>query len=465
MEKEMKKLTICAWCVAPLIVAGVICFYKQNQGEYPHFPYTIEQLEEKLKTPGFDINARYLVNDEEETLLYMAANRNDFNMVKFLVANGARIEWNEGLYLEHPLHAPTDLRIVEFFIQNGVDIETSCGMACYTLLHKAAAQGDLGLAQLCFKHNANPNPRLGNGANLTPLMVACQSLKNPDADQGWWGTERKRARQYFEVIKLLVKNGADIEALSSYLETSVDFAKFSGSEEVVEFLQKELLKKRPYPYSLEELKQKVTDPHFDINAEIGSKWDRFGKTLLAIAAHNDDRQYVEFLVSHGAIRKDNAPLEAASRNGNPEIMKLLLKAPTKLGDEKDFLIMSPLGTACLHCKAGNQRHLEVIKLLVNSGANLNDTGFFGRTPLSLLVLCHLESREDDPYSYTWKGNIEAVEVLLKHGAKVGIESILTFKEILFEYGTVMNIVKALSLKTPEERKLKDLLEKYSKING
>jgi ankyrin repeat protein len=459
----MKKLTICASCVATLIAAGLICFYNQNQDSQPHFPYTIEQLEAKLKTPGFDINARYLVNDEEETLLYMAAKQNNLKMAEFLVSKGAWITWN-GMYLDS-LHATTDLRIVEFFIQNGVDINTICGMACVTLLHKAAAQGDLELAKLCFKHNANPNPRLGNGDNVTPLMVACQSLKNPDADQGWWGTERKHTRQYFEVIKLLVKNGADIEALSCHLETSLDFAKHSRNSEVTEFLHKELLKKRPYPYTLQELKQKVTDPHFDINAECGSKWDRFSRTLLAMAAYNDDIPYVEFLVSHGSIRKDDAPLEAAARNGNPEIMKLLLKTPIEAGKDSDFWVMSPLGTACMYCKAGNQRHLDVIKLLVNSGANLNDTGFFGRSPLSLLVLCFLEPKEDNPQLYTWKGNIDAVEFLLKHGAKVGIESILTFKEKLFEYGTVMNIVKELSLKTPEERKLKDLLEKYSKING
>ncbi|MDR1333393.1 MAG: ankyrin repeat domain-containing protein [Holosporales bacterium] len=461
----MKKLTFCASCVAALIAAGLICFYRQNP-VVPHCPpRTIEQVKEKLKTPGFDINARYLVNGEEETLLYMAAKQNDLNMVKFLIANGARIEWNEGMYLYHPLHATTDLGIVEFFIQNGVDIETSCGMACVTLLHKAAAQGDLELAQLCFEHNANPNPRLGNGDNVTPLMAACQSLKAPNADQSWWGAERKHARQYFEVIKLLIKNGADIEAFSCHLETALDFARYSGAKEVVEFLQKELLKKRPYPYTLQELKQKVTDPHFAINAEIGSKWDRFSRTFLALAAYNDDLPYVEFLVSHGAIRKDDAPLEAAARNGNPEIMKLLLKAPIEAGKDSDFWVMSPLGIACMHCKAGDSRHLELIKLLVNSGANLNDSGCFGRSPLSLLVLCHLEPMKDDPQLYTWKGNIDAVEFLLEHGAKVGIESALSFKEKLFEYGTVMNIVQKLSLKTSEERKLKDLLEKYLKING
>ncbi|MDR1034558.1 MAG: ankyrin repeat domain-containing protein, partial [Holosporales bacterium] len=269
--KEMKKLTLCAFCITVLIVTCFVCFYKQNQGTQPHFPYTIEQLEAKLKTPGFDINAKYLVDNEEETLLYMAAKQNDLNMVKFLVFHGARIEWNA----EDPLHDTTDLRIVEFFIQNGMDINTCAGMACVTLLHKAAAQGDLELAKLCFKHNANPNPRLSNDF-LTPLMAVCCALKQPNDDKSWWGTERKHSRQYFEVIQLLIKNGADIGALSYNLETALDFAKYSGNKEVIEYLQKELSKKRPYPHTLEELRQKVSDPHFDINAEIGSKWDRFG---------------------------------------------------------------------------------------------------------------------------------------------------------------------------------------------
>jgi ankyrin repeat protein len=417
--------------------------------------------------PGFNINTRYVINGETVTLLYMAAKQNDLDMVKFLVANGARIGWVEGLYLDHPLHATTDLRIVEFFIQNDVDIETSCGMACVTLLHKAAAQGDLELAQLCFKHNANPNPRLGNGDNVTPLMDACWALKDPTAGQNWWADERKHVRQYFEVIKLLVKNGADIEAFSYHFKTALDFAKDAGNKEAVEFLQKERRKKRPYPYTLKELRKKVTNPHFDVNSECGNKLDRFSRNLLSLAAYNDDLPYVEFLVSHGARCEDNAPLEAVARNGNPQIMRALLKAPNNLKNSKSggLWIMPPLATACIHCGPGDLSHLEVIKLLVNAGADPNDTGAIGRTPLILLVLCFLEPKKDDPYSYTWKGNIDAVEFVLKHGAKVGIESTLTFKEILFDHGTVMNIVRALSLKTHEERKLKNLLERYSKING
>jgi ankyrin repeat protein len=465
--------------VTILIVAYLVCLYKPTQVTPHPFSYTIEQLEEKLKTPGFDINARYLVNDAEgtfakslitdvdETLLSMAAKQDNLDMVKFLVANGAKAEFN----VDFPMHDTTDLRIVEFFIQNGMDVNTCAGMACVTLLHKAAGQGDLELAKLCFKYNANPNFHINGAECPTSLMIACKKLKNPNG-LSWYGPERKHKRQYFEVIKLLVKHGAEIGALSYNLETAIDFAKNSGHKKVVEFLQKELQKKRPYPYSLEELRKKVTDPQFDINAEYGSKWNRFGRTLLALAAYNDDLPYVEFLVSHGARCKDSAPLEAAARNGNPEIMRLLLKTPNSLkaplysDHEINSFILHPLSMACLHCKAGDSRYLEVIKLLVNSGADLNYKNYcFDRTPLILLVLCHLESKKNNPYSYTWKGNIDAVEFLLKHGAKVGIESTLMFKEIMFEAGTIMNIIRELSLKTPGEKKLKNLLEKYLKING
>ncbi|MDR3155761.1 MAG: ankyrin repeat domain-containing protein [Holosporaceae bacterium] len=460
----------------PIILVGILlvsCSYRQSQIEPStpqshYFPYTIEQLEERLKIPGFDINTRYTVDGRDaETLLYMAAEQNNLEMVKFLVAHGARIEHNDNCY--HPLHATTDLRIVEFFLQNGVDPNTGSGMACVTLLHTAAAQGDLELAELCFKYNADPNLRLGNGDNTMPLMEACSSLKNPEQDKKWWGPERKHTRQYFEVIKLLVKNGADIIAFSNRMETSLDFARDVGNTLVLAFLQKELQRKRAYPYTLKELKEKVANPQFDINAEYGRKWDRFGRTLLALAAYNNDLQYVEFLIAHGAKCKDNAPLEAAARNGNVQIMRLLLRAPPPSLDEAysnySSWIMSPLATACLHCKAGISPHFEVIKLLVNSGANLNDESTFGRTPLILLVLGHLKSKKDDPYSYTWEGNIDAVEFLLKHGAKVGVEVSLAFKEKSFEYGTVLNIVRSLSLKNPDEIKLKDLLEKYLKING
>ncbi|MDR1208524.1 MAG: ankyrin repeat domain-containing protein [Holosporales bacterium] len=461
-------LALLSYSIGILLVS---CSYKQApiEPDIPqshYFPYTIEHLEERLKSPGFDINTRYLVDGcEAETLLYMAAKQNNFELVKFLIAHGASVEHSDFFYLTHPLHITTDLRIIEFFLQNGADVGTCCGMSCVTLLHAAARNGDLELVKLCFKYGANPNTRINGGDSPMPLMDACQAIKNPEQGLKWWGPERKRAFQYFEVIKLLVKNGADIRAFSNRMETAIDFAKDAGDKRVLAFLQKELRRKRPYPYSIKKLKKKVTDPQFDVNAEYGSKWDRFGRTLLALAAHNNDLPYVEFLIAHGAKCKDSAPLEAAARNGNVRIMRLLLDTKPNLNEEHDYGIMSPLATACLQCKAGNSPHLEIIKLLVNSGANLNDGSTFGRTPLILLVLCHLEPKKDDPYSYTWKGNIDAVEFLLKHGANVGVEVSLVFKDKIFEYGTVLNIVRNLSLNNPDEIKLKDLLEKYLKING
>ncbi|MDR1208017.1 MAG: ankyrin repeat domain-containing protein [Holosporales bacterium] len=471
----MKKYLTLLNCLAGILF--VSCSHKQTQIEPDapqshYFPYTIEQLEKRLKTPGFNINARYLLNDRDvETLLYMAAEQNDLDMVKFLVAHGASIERCDFFDSYHPLGATTDPRIVEFFLQNGVDIETSSGMSCVTRLHQDVAKGDPEMVELCFKYGANPNPHLGNGDCRTPLLEACWCLKNPKKDQKWWGPERKHERQYFEVIKILVKNGADIRAVSKYMETALDIAKDAGNKEVIKFLQRELRKKRPYPYTLKELKKKVADPQFDINAEYGSRWDRFGRTLLALAAYNDDFQYVEFLISHGAKCNDNAPLEAAAIHGNARIMKLLLGVCHNLEERCDFVkqrdsfVMSPLATACLYCKGGDRQHLETIKLLVKSGANLNWEDSFGRTPLSLLVLCHLEAKKDDPYTFVWKGNIDAVEFLLKHGAKVGIEALLLFKEKSFEYGDVLNIVRSSSLDSPEEIKLRDLLEEYLKING
>jgi ankyrin repeat protein len=460
----------------------VSCSYKQTQiasdvAQLRHFPYTIEQLEKKLKTSDFDINTRYLVDEQEETLLYMAAEQNNLEMVKFLVAHGAIIEHNGSWDNYHPLHATTDLRTVEFFLQNGVDPDTGSGMACVSLLHRAAAQGDLEMAKLCFKYNADPNSRLGNGDNMTPLMVTCSFLKNTE-DLKWWGPERKHTRQYFEVIKLLVKNGADVRAFSNHMDTALDLAEYAENKQVVAFLKEELRKKRPYPYTLKELEKKVTDQQFDVNAACGDKWDRFGRTLLALAAYNDDLPYVKFLIDHGAKCKDSAPLEAAARYGNAQIMRLLLETKPNF-DEKHYSwikpapdqthyswIMSPLATACLYCNAGNSSHFEVIKLLVNSGADLNDESTFGKTPLILLVVCHTKPKKDDPGSYTWEGNIDAVEFLLKHGAKVGAERMsLIYNRERFEDGTILNLARSLSLTKPDEIKLKNLLEKYLKING
>jgi ankyrin repeat protein len=207
-----------------------------NENHKTSFQYTTEELKEKLKSGRFDINAKYRTEDDENTLLYMAAELNDFNMVKFLVTNGAKIEHNNNFDRYHPLHVTTDLRIMEFFIKNGADIDTTSGIACVTLLHKAAAQGDFELAKFCIKYNANVNSELANGPNHTPLLLACENSNNPDKDQSWWGPERKHKRDYLEVIKLLLENGADPNTKSRDNETAIDLAKKSGNKEVLQIL-------------------------------------------------------------------------------------------------------------------------------------------------------------------------------------------------------------------------------------
>jgi ankyrin repeat protein len=201
-------------------------------------------------------------------------------------------------------------------------------------LQKAAFMGYLDICELLLSHGADPNFKDPSGETI--LL---------------WASEIGRS----DVVKVFLNGGADIEYDNNSL-TPLQRACFNLHVETAKLLLSK-------------------------GANIECKHDN-GDTLLLWASENS-LNITNILLKNGAdVDYVNAvgcsPLALACRSGNLEVAHELLK--TSKTETKDRNGRTPL-----HCTVQNKHpmQLEIVRLLYNSGANIDCVDNNGNTPLLL----------------------------------------------------------------------------------
>ena len=191
------------------------------------------------------------------------------------------------------------------------------------------------------------------------------------------------------VVEKLLEKGADVNCASEYGITPLYIAAYNGDSEVVE----KLLEK---------------------GAEV-NKADKDGATLLYIAARYGHLEVVKTLLEKGAdLNKKNnngyTPLHIAAQYNNSEVVEKLITKYEELNNHKTKGLLSffkggktfkidqvdSFGDSPLHL-AAQYNSLEVVKKLLEKGADLNKKNNNGYTPL------HIAAK---------KGQLEVVEELI-----------------------------------------------------
>ncbi|PVU91641.1 hypothetical protein BB559_004048 [Furculomyces boomerangus] len=122
-------------------------------------------------------------------------------------------------------------------------------------------------------------------------------------------------------------------------------------------------------------------------------YDYNGRTPLHCASRNGNLQCVKWLVKNGASvhvldRNGHTPLFDAVTSRRSDIVELLLEAGAHLSDAEHTEITALIHNAIYRCD------IELLKLLNLAGFDFNKTDFEGRTPLHLAVLFEQESVVD-----------------------------------------------------------------------
>ena len=211
-----------------------------------------------------------------------------------------------------------------------------------------------------------------------------------------------------KVVKWLIDNGANVNKSDEYDDTPLIIACESGNKQIVEILleadvdvNNALTDSNPLLIVCKSGRSDIAKILLEDGAD--ANVCRNGNTPLSIACLYNRTDIVRLLLNYGAdvnetIYKgeDISILEYACSYSNKEIVELLLKHDTNNSNDK---LSSLLVVAC---REGN---LDVVKVLLDQGAKVNQTDNRGRLPL--LMACK-------------ENNLNVVRLLLEQGANVNI---------------------------------------------
>jgi len=354
----------------------------ENENE-PMFKYFIEHGAdininyELYKLPFY--NDKYSCNSYGDTekkiikpLLYMACEKENEFMVKYLIEHGADTNTRYELYTFNGC---------KFNHDKLLETETPLSIVC--------KKGNERLAKYLIDHGANVNLGLwDHKRNETPLGIA---YKN--------GNET--------IVKYLIEHGADINQSQMY-----HLMDYYGDEYIFENLVE--INNNPCYYCCKDECYHYSMPfHHDFKSlEI--------KTLLTENCEKENESMVKYLIEHGANVnvegevyilylndydcmdyrkiKVKTPLSIACEKENESLVKYLIEhgANVNLGCWEDE-IETPL---CIACRKGN---VSIVRYLIEQGASINgEHANSYTTPLKI-------ARNN--------GNESIVNYLIEHGAK------------------------------------------------
>ena len=381
----------------------------------------------------------------ESYILSYAMENSDENIVKYLVENGADMYSYEITALYQAV-LNLNPKLVEYFLDKGASIEKAGGTDVYGNIMMAAAGSK-------FNNSNDKSPvdltllekSAENSAKITEMLIgkADKNIIN-DSLEGKTPLIIAVGNSYIDTAKILIENGANINAVDIEGWSALSYAVNNGDIESAKLLLENKAKikdelliaiKSPIVESRINIMKLLIDNKANINY---ADEDEF--TPLNIAIESGDMELTKFLITNGAnvnslmqdgvsligyaIAQNNmdllqilienganvnntngdswadTPLKTASRLGLDNVVRILLSR------NADINSVDMNGNTALHTAALNSQ-LSVVKLLLEKNPNLDIQNKVGNTALHLAVI---------------SGNIDIVGELVLKGANTRIRN-------------------------------------------
>ncbi len=280
-------------------------------------------------------------------------------------------------------------------------------------LFEAVKNADINEINRLLNRGADVNYRVLNDTTLTfacsekQSEVALTLIKggadiNATTTDGFTPLALASRNGMTDIVKILIRKGADINVENKGGYTPLHYASEEGHTETVKVLLEAGAR-----VDIRNVFDSTTALDLAKNKEIQQLIvDRIEKqkmlaNKLVNAVREQNIEETENLIKAGAdintLVIGMHPLMLACETGNKELVKLLIEYGANL-NQQDYD-----GYSALLYVTDNTNNVEIARLLLKAGANPNIKGFGGITPLHTAV---------------FKGNPEMVELLIEYGADV-----------------------------------------------
>jgi|GEM_PF-3259788 len=427
-----------------LIKEGKANIYGVYAKETEKYPIYCAVKNKNLNMIKILLNNNFDLKRESYILSYAMEN-SDENIVKYLVENGADMYSYEITALYQAV-LNLNPKLVEYFLDKGASIEKAGGTDVYGNIMMAAAGSK-------FNNSNDKSPvdltllekSAENSAKITEMLIgkADKNIIN-DSLEGKTPLIIAVGNSYIDTAKILIENGANINAVDFEGWSALSYAVNNGDIEIAKLLLENKAKikdelliaiKSPIVESSINIMKLLIDNKANINYT-----DENGFNPLNIAIESGDMELTKFLITNGAnvnslmqdgvsligyaIAQNNmdllqilienganvnytggdswakTPLQTASRLGLDNVVRILLTR------NADINAVDMNGNTALHTAALNSQ-LSVVKLLLEKNPSLDIQNKVGNTALHLAVI---------------SGNIDIVGELVLKGANTRIRN-------------------------------------------
>jgi ankyrin repeat protein len=292
----------------------------------------------------------------DQKSLSLAVETNRTEIVKLLVEKEQHLDFNANNLISIVLNAnPKFFDLLEYILKKGSDPNSSCGDV--TNLGKACKIDCFDSVRCLLQNGANVNGRGAKGT--TPLMLTYSNMD-------------------LRIATLLVSSGANVNQKDDQGWTALLYASHYGNLELVQFLHKSgadiSLENDVGSTALTEAHQHTSIIKYllDNGANINHKGEN-DSTILFRTCFHGNYEGALYLIENGADVngvtefEHFTPLHGAAFIGHVEIVKLLLSSNANL------TLKSSVGTTPI-VTAVDQNKLEVIKLFPQELLHLEATG-------------------------------------------------------------------------------------------